>query len=291
MRWVCMTVSDEPFVELESVFGPSVSETSSGVLAADGTTTMYRNTNVHWSWRFGDGDIRGGFRDELLMPLFACCLSGTPRPAPRLAEDPEAGYQSPAPVAVARLTRVGDDVDVQPVWALERPWLDGIRVLGEHDVCLTAEQAEAQRAAFVDERVLPLARETFATRPQVRSAALLVAQYWDDDADDEVHLELLWSEFPTPAVGPDDVGTDSDGYSLARSHNLPSGVFQDESRYQIVSNNGYLRPVALFAAYCLGGVTQMDDDLGRVAQVNAVTCGMVRVCHVMRCSPRISGLG
>jgi len=31
--------------------------------------------------------------------------------------------------------------------------------------------------------------------------------------------------------------------------------------------------------------------LGRVAQVNAVTCGMVRVCHVMRCSPRISGLG
>jgi len=34
-----------------------------------------------------------------------------------------------------------------------------------------------------------------------------------------------------------------------------------------------------------------DVRLGRVAQVNAVTCGMVRVCHVMRCSPRISGLG
>jgi len=31
--------------------------------------------------------------------------------------------------------------------------------------------------------------------------------------------------------------------------------------------------------------------LGRVAQVVALTCGIVRVCHVMRCSPRSSGLG
>ena len=31
--------------------------------------------------------------------------------------------------------------------------------------------------------------------------------------------------------------------------------------------------------------------LGRVALVVALTCGMVRVCHVMRCSPRSSGLG
>ncbi len=31
------------------------------------------------------------------------------------------------------------------------------------------------------------------------------------------------------------------------------------------------------------------DGLGRVAQVVALTCGIVRACHVMRLSPMLSG--
>ena len=45
------------------------------------------------------------------------------------------------------------------------------------------------------------------------------------------------------------------------------------------------------SASAVAGQPASEPLLGRVAQVNAVTCGMVRVCHVMRCSPRISGLG
>jgi len=51
------------------------------------------------------------------------------------------------------------------------------------------------------------------------------------------------------------------------------------------------QPRTISAVEVTSAAAGTRGGLGRVAQVNAVTCGMVRVCHVMRCSPRISGLG
>lgn len=54
------------------------------------------------------------------------------------------------------------------------------------------------RERIIRREVLPFLRQPFAKYPQLRSAALFVAQYWSDNALDEVHPLLRFSVLETP---------------------------------------------------------------------------------------------
>jgi hypothetical protein len=62
----------------------------------------------------------------------------------------------------------------------------------------TKQQAVQLRQKLMDEYVIPLVRICFRKYPQLRSATLLVAQYWDDEARDAVHSCFTFSVLDTP---------------------------------------------------------------------------------------------
>jgi uncharacterized protein (TIGR02996 family) len=55
-----------------------------------------------------------------------------------------------------------------------------------------------QRQAYLEEDLLPWLRDLFASRPHLRSALFLVSQFWNDQADDEVHASVVFSPRETP---------------------------------------------------------------------------------------------
>ncbi|MBJ6764444.1 hypothetical protein JGU66_27045 [Myxococcaceae bacterium JPH2] len=66
----------------------------------------------------------------------------------------------------------------------------------------TPKYSPAETAVLREQRlkakVEPLVLDHFQKHPRLRSATLLVAQYWNDEADDAVHHRLLFSERETP---------------------------------------------------------------------------------------------
>lgn len=66
--------------------------------------------------------------------------------------------------------------------------------------CRTPGETDVARRRFVREHILPLVTRYFATYEKLQSAALCVAQYWDDEADDAVHGTVLVSELPEPTL-------------------------------------------------------------------------------------------
>ncbi|MCA9710085.1 MAG: hypothetical protein KDK70_29875 [Myxococcales bacterium] len=63
---------------------------------------------------------------------------------------------------------------------------------------MTPEQAEAGRRRFLAQEAMPCMRRAFEHFPEFRSALLLVAQYWSDEAHDAVHYEVLFSVLDEP---------------------------------------------------------------------------------------------
>jgi hypothetical protein len=68
---------------------------------------------------------------------------------------------------------------------------------------MTAKKYTPAETARLRDRVLrediaPVIRSAFHAHPALRSATLLVAQYWCDEADDAVHCDLIFSELDTP---------------------------------------------------------------------------------------------
>lgn len=54
------------------------------------------------------------------------------------------------------------------------------------------------RDQMVREQIVPVIRRAFEAHPTLQSATLLVAQYWNDEANDAVHCDLFFSELDTP---------------------------------------------------------------------------------------------
>lgn len=77
-----------------------------------------------------------------------------------------------------------------------RPWLDGVMLTNEDKILkkYTAAQTEELRTKFLQEEVVPLIRTVFEDYSKYQEAILLVAQYWDDEAGDAVHPEILLSD-------------------------------------------------------------------------------------------------
>jgi uncharacterized protein (TIGR02996 family) len=74
--------------------------------------------------------------------------------------------------------------------------------------CMSPGQSEMARRLFVRAHLLPVVRQHFDTYPLLRSANLCVAQYWNDEANDAVHGELVVSELFEPVLTGLDEGAD-----------------------------------------------------------------------------------
>lgn len=64
----------------------------------------------------------------------------------------------------------------------------------------TKTQAEQLREKLIKNAIMPLVEANFNKNPQLNSATMLVAQYWDDEASDAVHQRLIYSVLDTPNI-------------------------------------------------------------------------------------------
>jgi len=116
------------------------------------------------------------------------------------------------------------------------------------------ERANELRRTFLERDVRPAVEKTFARHPELRSASFMLAQYWDDEADDAVHFALIFSILTQP-----DIAAASEGYWEEDLVNLPRGVSHDgldrETELRRVwPDNGDAIPA--FAAFCEEGSDQ-----------------------------------
>ncbi|MCE9563872.1 MAG: TIGR02996 domain-containing protein [Planctomycetes bacterium] len=72
----------------------------------------------------------------------------------------------------------------------------GVRAVG---YSMSAGETDIARRQYL-RRLLPVVMKYFKKYERLQSAALCVAQYWADEADDAVHCELVVSELPEPAL-------------------------------------------------------------------------------------------
>jgi hypothetical protein len=134
----------------------------------------------------------------------------------------------------------------------------------------TKEQAADLREKIISSDIIPIIELYFSKYPQLQSAMLLVAQFWDDEAADAVHYEIIISVLPTPVVGVKLVTNDNyDDCDPVNLPGLPSlyeiydSLSEDFERIgseeHCWENNGNAVPT--FAAYCKEGCHQDMDNL------------------------------
>lgn len=127
----------------------------------------------------------------------------------------------------------------------------------------TKKQAEQLRQKIIEVVIIPIIKANFKKYPELQSAALLIAQYWCDEARDAVHDNLIYSVLDTPNF---EAWTNALKYSAEDSVNLPKlskhGTLKDkiwyipktEGRQYYWSENHDAIPA--FAAFCKEGSHQ-----------------------------------
>jgi hypothetical protein len=123
--------------------------------------------------------------------------------------------------------------------------------------------ASALRLKLLQEDVLPEIWQKFRD-PLLHSALLLLAQYWDDEADDAVHARLLHSELKTP---------DLEAYYASSEQDLPDRINrsqvdpeQDFFKLDFVSGwDSHVSSIPAFACYCWEGVGQHLNERDQFA--------------------------
>jgi hypothetical protein len=84
--------------------------------------------------------------------------------------------------------------------------------------CMSPGQTEMARRQYLRTQLLPIVQRYFSTYERLQSAALCVAQYWADEADDAVHARLIVSELFEPTLE----GVSSGYDESATDANLPT---------------------------------------------------------------------
>jgi hypothetical protein len=133
----------------------------------------------------------------------------------------------------------------------------------------TKEEAADLRAKIISSEIVPRVKVAFSKYIQLRSAMLLVAQYWSDDAYDAVYYIMTFSVLSTPVWGREILSTD---YDERDPINLPGLLslyeiqdylqeyfhqFEDEEYYWEPNENA----IPTFAAYCKEGCHHDMDYL------------------------------
>ena len=139
----------------------------------------------------------------------------------------------------------------------------------ETPVIYTKEQAAELREKIVSCEIVPTIKVVFDKYPQIQSAMLVVAQYWNDEANDAVHYQMIFSVLPKPTFGVD-IGGIEDYYdgdpinlpglpSLYEIYNSIEDFCVFEGEEYPWEENGNAVPT--FAAYCKEGCHQDMDNL------------------------------
>lgn len=132
----------------------------------------------------------------------------------------------------------------------------------------TKKQAAQLRQKLIDSCIVAIVKANLNKYPQLKSAALLVAQYWNDEASDAVHHRLIYSILDTP---------DLEAAAKARMDyaedpvNLPGisddfGDLIDEVDYIKSDTEPYYwndnhEAIPAFAAFCKEGCHQEMDGI------------------------------
>lgn len=130
------------------------------------------------------------------------------------------------------------------------------------------------RDGYLRQIIEPVVRWAFEKFPHIQSCTLRVAQYWDDEANDAVHADLVFSELETPHLRKqedDDEGVSNfDVTPILKKEapwgswkfiNLDSGKYHwepGEPRHQHTWSENWLA-IPLFAAWCKEGATQETE--------------------------------
>ena len=125
----------------------------------------------------------------------------------------------------------------------------------------TTAELDAQRLAYLDHTVFKGVREFFKIHPQLQSATVMVAQYWNDEATDAVHTEVIVSVLQTPDL---DAFFASQGYDDASNDYLKDATntpfeYDGFDLYMKTrwDSNGVAVP--LFAAFCTASGSQENS--------------------------------
>lgn len=128
----------------------------------------------------------------------------------------------------------------------------------------TKKQAAQLRQKLIDSYIVPIVKANFKKYFQLKSAAILVAQYWNDEASDAVHYQLIYSVLDTPdfeAVAKAQTDWNEDTVNLPgisdRGGDLIDKVYSpafDTTEPYLWSDNGNAIPA--FAAFCKEGCDQ-----------------------------------
>jgi hypothetical protein len=132
----------------------------------------------------------------------------------------------------------------------------------EPEYIYTKKESADLREKIINYTIVPQIQLVFSRYPQIRSAILLIAQYWNDEASDEVHYQIIFSVLPTPKW---EIGlTKYHEYDpinlpeLPRSNDIYERFSEDFDRFKngeyCWENDGDTIPA--FAAYCKEGCHQ-----------------------------------
>jgi hypothetical protein len=115
---------------------------------------------------------------------------------------------------------------------------------------LTPEETAKLREAWIRDGFVPTVASVFAKYPTLRSATMLVAQYWSDEAEDAVHYALVYSVLDTP-----DLDAARAAEHDADPVNHPPGFEPWDLPYVEVWDDND-ESISLFAAFCTEGADQ-----------------------------------
>ncbi|GAB1543844.1 hypothetical protein NUACC21_65200 [Scytonema sp. NUACC21] len=126
----------------------------------------------------------------------------------------------------------------------------------------TKKQAAQLRQQLMDGFVIPIVQMNFQKYPTLRSAAMMVAQYWDDEASDAVHHCLIYSVLDTPdleAAAKADVNYSQDKVNLKGLGRLDNRAYSVQRNGQEMYWPDNHDAIPAFAAYCKEGCHQSMD--------------------------------
>jgi hypothetical protein len=115
---------------------------------------------------------------------------------------------------------------------------------------MTPEETAKLREAWIRDGFVPTVASVFAKYPTLRSATMLVAQYWSDEAEDAVHYALVYSVLDTP-----DLDAARAAEHDADPVNHPPGFEAWDLPYVEVWDDND-ESISLFAAFCTEGADQ-----------------------------------
>lgn len=153
---------------------------------------------------------------------------------------------------------------------------------------LSTSELNELRDRYIRLTVEPTIRWVFAKFPHIRSVTIRVAQYWDDEANDAVHGDLVFSELETPSLNQKDDPNFTVAPVLERKApwdgwkycNLDTGEFNHD--VDGWSDNWIAIP--LFAAWCAEDMTQemgRDEAYSPYATYRKTDAGVQRELYPM----------